>query len=155
MENSDNPRKTTRRKFIEKLFVGGGLLASALLLLRHGVSYVFPSMDSPPMRKLLIGRTGDLKSGEAKEVQVGDNLLYLVRDENGFKVLSSVCTHLGCKVNWEAHRNRFYCPCHKGIFNASGNVIEGPPPRSLDEYKVAAENNLIYIWIENKSGSSV
>ncbi|MHC1737708.1 MAG: ubiquinol-cytochrome c reductase iron-sulfur subunit [Ignavibacteriaceae bacterium] len=155
MENKDNPQKTTRRNFIRKLFVGGGLLVSSALLLRNGIAYIFPSMESPPLRKMLVGRVSEIKVGEAKEVQVGDSSLYLVRNEDGFKVLSSVCTHLGCKVNWEAHRNRFYCPCHKGIFDATGNVVEGPPPRALDEFKVETDNNLIYMWIEDKNRSTV
>jgi cytochrome b6-f complex iron-sulfur subunit len=155
MSEDDNPQSKSRRHFISKLLMGGGLFASSALLLRHGLDYIFPSMESPPMKKLLIGRIDQIKLGEAKEVQVGESTLYLIRNEDGYKVFSSVCTHLGCKVNWEAHRNRFYCPCHKGIFDLQGNVVEGPPPRPLDEFKVEVDNNLVYMWIEEKSRRTV
>ncbi len=155
MNEENNPQSKSRRHFISKLLMGGGLFASSLLLIRHGLDYIFPSMESPPMKKLLIGRVDQIKLGEAKEVQVGESTLYLIRNEDGYKVFSSVCTHLGCKVNWEAHRNRFYCPCHKGIFDVQGNVIEGPPPRPLDEFKVEIDKNLVYMWIEEKTRRTV
>jgi Rieske Fe-S protein len=46
--------------------------------------------------------------------------------------LSATCTHLGCQVRWEAASARFRCPCHGGVFDAQGQVVEGPPPRPLD-----------------------
>ena len=45
---------------------------------------------------------------------------------------SATCTHLGCQVHWEADKKRFLCPCHGGVYDAGGRVIEGPPPRPLD-----------------------
>jgi menaquinol-cytochrome c reductase iron-sulfur subunit len=46
--------------------------------------------------------------------------------------LSATCTHLGCQVRWDAESTRFRCPCHGGVFDAQGQVVEGPPPRPLD-----------------------
>ncbi|HMN17384.1 MAG TPA: Rieske (2Fe-2S) protein [Ignavibacteriaceae bacterium] len=155
MNEKEIPQSKSRRKFLSRFLMSGGLLASSVLLLRHGIDYIFPSMDAPPLRKMLIGRVEDLKIGEAKEVHVGESILYLVKNEDGYKVFSSVCTHLGCKVNWESYRNRFYCPCHKGIFDSNGNVIEGPPPRPLDEFKVEVDKNLVYMWIEEKDRRAV
>ena len=51
--------------------------------------------------------------------------------------LSATCTHLGCQVRWDASDTRFRCPCHGGVFDADGNVVEGPPPRPLD--RIAAQ----------------
>lgn len=150
MINNDKPPDKSRRDFLTKLFMRGGLLASSALIIKLGVDYVFPSMEAPPLRKLLIGRIDELELGEAKEFQVGDATLFLIKTEDRYKVFSSICTHLGCKINWEAHRNRFYCPCHKGIFNSNGDVVEGPPPRALDEFKVEVDKKLVYMWIEEK-----
>jgi Rieske Fe-S protein len=155
MDKEDNQHSKSRRNFISKLLMGGGLFASSVILLKNGIDYLFPSIGNPPLRKLLVGRIGDIKIGEAKEVQIGESTLYLIKNEEGFQVFSSVCTHLGCKVNWEPYRKRFYCPCHKGIFDSKGNVVEGPPPRPLDEFKVEVEDNLIYMWIEEKSKGTV
>jgi len=45
--------------------------------------------------------------------------------------LSATCTHLGCQVRWDAASTKFRCPCHGGVFDVDGRVVEGPPPRPL------------------------
>ncbi len=50
-------------------------------------------------------------------------------DADDFIALSSTCPHLGCQVRWEPHNDRFFCPCHSGVFDPSGKAIAGPPPR--------------------------
>lgn len=54
--------------------------------------------------------------------------------------LSATCTHLGCQVRWDAESTRFRCPCHGGVFDAQGNVVEGPPPRPLDRVEVRLDD---------------
>jgi Rieske Fe-S protein len=48
------------------------------------------------------------------------------------KVFSATCTHLGCQVLWDRGSKRFKCPCHGGAYAATGEVVDGPPPRPLD-----------------------
>ena len=55
--------------------------------------------------------------------------------------LSATCTHLGCQVRWDAESTRFRCPCHGGVFDADGNVVEGPPPRPLDRVEVRLQDD--------------
>ncbi len=149
--NEENSNATeSRRDFLSKLIMGGGLLASSLLLIRHGLAFIFPKMKPPTFRKLLVGRIGELETGQAKEFEIGGQTLFLVNTPAGYKVFSGVCTHLGCKVKWQAHNDRFYCPCHQGVFAASGEVRSGPPPRPLDEFRVETENSLIYMYLEQK-----
>lgn len=144
-------KKENRRQFLTKGLMGGGLFASAVILIKHGFDFIFPSQAEAKKRKLLVGKADELEVGKAKEVTYGGNDLFLVRNEDGFKVFSAICTHLGCKIKWEEHRNRFYCPCHKGVFSPTGEVISGPPPRPLDEYQVEIEGNLIYMWMKESN----
>ncbi len=61
--------------------------------------------------------------------------VWVVRHQGGeFTVFNSRCTHLGCIVDWKegAKGLAFYSPCHAGVFTIEGNVVAGPPPRSLD-----------------------
>ncbi|NLY03975.1 MAG: Rieske 2Fe-2S domain-containing protein, partial [Campylobacter sp.] len=37
-----------------------------------------------------------------------------------------------CIPSYKPAANQFVCACHGGIFDASGNVTFGPPPRALD-----------------------
>ena len=46
--------------------------------------------------------------------------------------LSGTCTHLGCQIRWDSETTTFRCPCHGGVFDVHGKVLEGPPPRPLD-----------------------
>ncbi len=50
---------------------------------------------------------------------------------SGLVALSTTCTHLGCGVSWSAEQKAFLCPCHGGVYDASGAVTDGPPPRPL------------------------
>jgi menaquinol-cytochrome c reductase iron-sulfur subunit len=59
--------------------------------------------------------------------------------------LSATCTHLGCQVRWEADATRFRCPCHGGVFDANGQVLEGPPPRPLDRVETRLESGVVLV----------
>jgi Rieske Fe-S protein len=60
--------------------------------------------------------------------------VYVVKSPEGrLRVLSAVCPHLGCSVNWDERRGQFVCPCHAGVFAPDGTHISGPPPRGMDE----------------------
>jgi Rieske Fe-S protein len=68
-------------------------------------------------------------------------------------VLSSICPHLGCPINWHADHSQFVCPCHGGTFDANGQHTGGPPPRSMDslEFEVRA-GHLWVRWQDFKIG---
>jgi Rieske Fe-S protein len=70
-------------------------------------------------------------------------------------VLSSLCPHLGCPVNWQQDQARFHCPCHGGVFASDGLRIQGPPPRGMDplEFEVRA-GHLWVRWQDFKIGAS-
>jgi menaquinol-cytochrome c reductase iron-sulfur subunit len=59
--------------------------------------------------------------------------VFLVWDgDRQVRAMSATCTHLGCQVRWDAEKKHFQCPCHGGVYDATGRVLEGPPPRPLD-----------------------
>ena len=68
-------------------------------------------------------------------------------------VLSPICPHLGCPIEWRPDQSEFVCPCHKGTFTGDGEVVGGPPPRGMDELpsKVRA-GRLPVQWREFKNG---
>lgn len=61
---------------------------------------------------------------------------WLINTDDGPRALYMVCTHLGCLYKWEPSNNRFECPCHGSKFSREGHYIEGPAPRSLDQFVV-------------------
>ena len=67
-----------------------------------------------------------------------------------FVALSTTCPHLGCRVHWEAHRRRFFCPCHSGVFDPNGRAVSGPPAEAgqhLSRYPLQVRNGLLYISV--------
>ncbi|MFQ5776560.1 MAG: ubiquinol-cytochrome c reductase iron-sulfur subunit [Terriglobia bacterium] len=101
---------------------------------------------------------------EASRVKEGESLLYQMpaaatvnvtrQGASGgaadFIALSSVCPHLGCQVHWEPNKNRYFCPCHNGTFDASGKGTSGPPGEaglSLPRYELKVEKGLLYIEV--------
>jgi len=65
--------------------------------------------------------------------------------DQGITVLSSICPHLGCPLNWHPDQSQFICPCHGGSFETDGRRTGGPPPRAMDplEFEIRAER----LWV--------
>jgi Rieske Fe-S protein len=73
--------------------------------------------------------------------------------DKGITVLSSICPHLGCPINWHPDQAEFICPCHGGIFNADGQHTGGPPPRSMDPLEFEVRAGRLYVrWQDFKIG---
>lgn len=65
------------------------------------------------------------------------------------RVLSSVCPHLGCTVQWHPERDEFICPCHGGTYAASGARISGPPARGLDPLPARVEKGRLLVQFQS------
>lgn len=76
-----------------------------------------------------------------------EELSVYVLTENGrdYVALSNICTHLGCRVRWIDDQEEFFCPCHNGVFDKDGTVLDGPPPRPLDQFEVRVQDDQIQV----------
>jgi len=41
------------------------------------------------------------------------------------RVLSSICPHLGCQVEWAGDQRQFHCPYHGSVFAEDGSLVKG------------------------------
>jgi menaquinol-cytochrome c reductase iron-sulfur subunit len=71
----------------------------------------------------------------------------LSTDGRTFIAMSNICTHLGCHIRWIIEQDHFFCPCHNGVFDTTGNVVSGPPPRPLDRYDVKVEEGQLFVLV--------
>ncbi len=102
------------------------------------VSKVEPG--SPTLFKATVERqTGWINAQEEVSAYI------LTEDGQTFIAMSNVCTHLGCRVRWIADQEKFFCPCHNGVFGKDGTVISGPPPSALDRFETKIDNGVLYI----------
>jgi Rieske Fe-S protein len=75
------------------------------------------------------------------------------KSDKSITVLSSICPHLGCPVNWHPDQSQFFCPCHGGIFNQEGKHIGGPPPRGMDPLPFEVRAGRLWVrWEDFKIG---
>jgi Rieske Fe-S protein len=75
-----------------------------------------------------------------------------------YLAFSGKCPHLGCAFKWRKHKvlgQVFLCPCHLSIYDASGQVLDGPAPRPLDllPIQVSANGEVQIIDMEFKAGT--
>ena len=59
--------------------------------------------------------------------------------------LSSTCTHLGCRVSWNADEQTLKCPCHGGVFDRTGAVKAGPPPQPLAKLPARVDGEQVLV----------
>jgi Rieske Fe-S protein len=69
-------------------------------------------------------------------------LLHLPGGE--FVAFSQKCTHLSCAVYYQSERQRLYCPCHEGVFDArTGEPTAGPPQRRLPQIPLRRDGDML------------
>jgi glycine/D-amino acid oxidase-like deaminating enzyme/nitrite reductase/ring-hydroxylating ferredoxin subunit len=77
----------------------------------------------------------EVQKGEGKVLNINSEKFGVYRDEaDKCHIVSAVCSHMKCIVNWNASEKSWDCPCHGSRFNFDGEVIEGPAIRSLKKW---------------------
>jgi Rieske Fe-S protein len=136
-----------RRGFFRRVTYGVGAVATAVVGIPL-VGYLL-GVRKRPVAWVSLGPVGGFAPGETRLVtfenpirQPWDGLAahigVYVRNEgedeaqrDRFLVLAVNCAHLGCPVSWFPQSGLFMCPCHGGVYYASGERASGPPPRGL------------------------
>ena len=72
------------------------------------------------------------------------NEVIFYKSEQGLKIYSAKCTHLGCKIN-QVEGDEIVCPCHGSRYNIEGKPIKGPSIKSLKELEFEFDQEEIII----------
>lgn len=146
--------KITRRKWLASALMGTGLLISYGVLAVQGLLYILPPQVKSRTRKLYAGHFSHYDEGKVREVyDLDGNLVLVKRGKEGLRAFNTVCPHLGCRVHWEEANDRFFCPCHRGVFDGDGVAIAGPPAdagQRLAEIPVTVDEKGGAVYLEVK-----
>jgi len=150
--------KTRRRAFLRWATALGGLLSAALAGVPAARAFLSPVFRRHRNEKWI--RLGEADAFEVEvpvKVDFVDTVsdawvearrlrsVWVYTDGEAFTVYNGRCTHLGCNYFLDENATVFRCPCHTGFFDIkTGDVLGGPPPRSLDRLEVKIENGILY-----------
>jgi cytochrome b6-f complex iron-sulfur subunit len=135
---------TNRREFLQKTLAFLGLTTLASFLYPFFKYFSPPAEEAVAKRLVLVKK--EIPVGDAKEIVLNNTPCVVInRPDKWLVVLSRVCTHLGCLVDYQKDKKRLLCPCHAGIYDLSGNVTSGPPPKPLQQFPIKVEGNSIII----------
>ncbi|PMZ88457.1 MULTISPECIES: arsenate reductase (azurin) small subunit [unclassified Pseudomonas] len=161
----------SRRTFLK---VGGGVAASAAF----GVPNLTQAAPSTPAVEGRVNLPYQMKAiSKAQKLQVNMPVLFAYPDaaspcallkmgapvpggvgpDRDIVAFSTLCTHMGCPVAYDAERRLFKCPCHFSIFDPehAGQMVSGQATESLpsvvleynpqdDSVRAVAVEGLIY-----------
>jgi glycine/D-amino acid oxidase-like deaminating enzyme/nitrite reductase/ring-hydroxylating ferredoxin subunit len=74
----------------------------------------------------------EVKPGEGKVLEHKGEQVAASRNADGsVTMVSAICTHMGCLVDWNGAERTWDCPCHGSRFMPDGSVIGGPAESPL------------------------
>ncbi|MFO7692066.1 MAG: ubiquinol-cytochrome c reductase iron-sulfur subunit [Vicinamibacterales bacterium] len=164
----DQPSQPGRRSVLVRLGTAAGAAALAAqggIVVRSLVANV--SYDAPSRMKL--GLPEAFPDGLTLVPHVR---LFVSRRGKRFRVLSAVCTHLGCTVRAEASLRpdptdpdtrkatqvfEFACPCHGSRYQTDGSNLSGPAPRPLPAYTLtlAPDDGQLVVDLDDEADPGV
>ncbi len=88
-----------------------------------------------------------LPPGAGMGFMFGTRPAVLIHHPDGtWSAFDAICTHLGCTVKYEPDKDRIFCACHLGTYNArTGEPTSGPPPRALTQYHVEVKDDEVIV----------
>ena len=111
-----------RRAFLKRV---GQIFTSGIVVLLTLIFGRFLNRFLKETRKIEVSLT---KIDSAFYVGEG---FFIVKNEQGIKVLSRRCPHLGCTLQVNNGSGQIECPCHGSVFTLKGKYIRGPAKKDM------------------------
>lgn len=163
-ETAARPADPSRRRFIAwALGIPGAIIACLMCvpLVRESLYPAFAKgasgaawsdlgpVDQYSALTVPLRREVKIQTVDGWRQDVAVKVVYVTKGADGkIEVLTAVCPHLGCEVQWQASADRFHCPCHGGTFAPDGSHISGPPPRGMDTLPIVVQNGRLMVHYE-------
>ena len=144
--------KVSRRQFLQG---SGASIAAGVAVTTGSAINTSPANANAgnatlPYEAKLVGEAGKLKAGETLAftypddaspcalVKVGEATAGGIGPEGDIVAYSTLCSHMGCPVIYDAASATFKCPCHYSIFDPSrsGQQVCGQATQSLPQIEL-------------------
>ena len=149
----------TRRGFVKSLAMIAGAIGVGVLV----SSVKLPSNSSTTTQTTTTTQsgTGSGAIANTKSLQAGVPVYFdypagypniLLKSSDGsLTALSLLCTHVCCQCSYDPPSKEIYCPCHGSVFDAKGNVLQGPASSPLPtvQLRVDGAGNVFPTGISN------
>lgn len=156
-QSSRSSTSSDRRDFFKRLVNGATAAMAAVVGVPLAGLFALPAFSEPEAGWRECGPVDAFPVGDISLVPLkpleqrdwpedwGTEAAWVYRERaQEFVVYNLHCTHVGCPVNWSPQAQRFFSPCHGGVFDIDGRVLAGPPPRPLDRYETRIENGILF-----------
>lgn len=144
---SDAP--PTRRGLLGLGIVGAAIAGLAGHVFAWTRALIPNALYEPPLKRRL-GPATEFPKGRT---YLADHNVFVVRNTSGVRVMSAVCTHLGCTVGRKG--KGFHCPCHGSKFDREGANVAGPAPRPLPWHPVKLRGGALVVDLGREVGPDV
>ena len=96
-----------------------------------------PASGEPVTQSVVAAQASQMRPNSGILFKFGSRPGLLIRTQEGdLQAFNAVCTHLDCTVQYKSDTSQIWCACHNGLYDLSGNVVSGPPPRPLERLVV-------------------
>ena len=131
------PDRFDRRRFLDSL-LGAGFVSTIVAMAYPVWRFLIPPASGEPVTQSIVAaQASQVKSNSGLLFKFGSRPGLLIRTQEGeLQAFNAVCTHLDCTVQYKADTSQIWCACHNGLYDLSGNVVSGPPPRPLERLVV-------------------
>jgi cytochrome b6-f complex iron-sulfur subunit len=145
-ERGANPDEVGRRQFLDYL-IGGSFAVTLLSIAASILRYITPphirsAAQSGPVE---VASAAEVPPGTGKVVPYEDTSIIVINQSGKFLALSAICTHAQCVVEYNPQKKEIDCPCHGGVFDLQGNVVAGPPPKPLAQYRAEVKGEKVLV----------
>ena len=150
-------RDATRRRFLSSIttgiltviggilgVIGGGAVLSSTVRrqedwLTASALHDLPDNEPTPVTLSVMRLDGYREALQRRTI-------FLVKTgESEVAAFDATCTHLGCLVAWDRQGQVFRCPCHGGVFDRTGAVMDGPPPSRWRRVATRVDGNRVMV----------
>ena len=131
------PGIPARRSFLDAV-LGFGFVSSLLAIVYPVSRYLIPPPTTQAQTtEAVLGDVDTIPLNSGRLFRFGSRPALLIRAPSGdLRAFIAICTHLDCTVQYRADTSHIWCPCHDGVFDLTGHVFSGPPPRPLERLTV-------------------